>query len=394
MKSTSVNFVLLKRLLQLGVLVSALAAGLATANPGNSPDAIPDIPDIHYAEELVDIVLQHCRAGDVDQARAISQAIAQQLSPPTEILNLLAEITQTGCPKITPQAQGSVTEWTLSTGFDDNINQGLNADSITLGSTLKPITLVLDSDYKPVGSHYVATTATHQRHTENGWLLRGTLGHKQIGSYSKLSNTGLHLSAKYELRPLDVPSALQLGWSQTWLDQRHDRRLPSIEWQSQLGKDERDWKLHAQVQQLQHQTNSTENARTYALRVTRQYRWTANTSGLMGAGWLSDQARQQRAGGDRQGHTLQFTLQHILPQGPLQLHWSQVRWASGQNFSPNLVDYRRQNTTTQWSLSQHIKLSPHSHLYLEFQRTAAQDNVPLYQHTSNSLMAGWIQQWR
>lgn len=364
------------------LLVSALAPGVALSNT-----------DVDYAEELLDLVVQHCRAGDVAQALAIRQAIELQLAPPPEIRQLLDQITQTGCPKTTPQAQGTVTEWALITGYDDNINQGLQADTITLGSALKPITLVLDSDYKPVGSHYVATTATRQINTPSGWTLRGTLGHKQISSYSKLNNTGLHLSAKYPLHPLGIPSSLQVGWSQTWLDNHLDRRMPSLEWQSQLGKDERDWKLHAQIQQLHHSSNSSENAQTTTLRATRQFQWSPETQCLVGAGWLSDNA-QQRAGGDRHGQTLQIMMQQALTQGQLQLQWSQVSWKSARDFSPNLIDYRRQNTTTQWTLGYQINLGPRSHFYVEYQRTSAKDNVPLYQHTSNGLLAGWIQQWR
>lgn len=351
--------------------------------------------DSHYAEELVDMVLQHCKAGEAQQAHTISQAITEQLDPPPEIRQLLTQITQTGCPKTAPHSHNNkITEWTLSTGFDDNINQGLQADTITLGSTLKPITLVLDSDYKPVGSHYLATTATQQIHTDKGWTLRGTLGHKQISSYSKLNTSGLHLSAKYALQPQGLPSTLQLSWSQTWIDQHQDRRMPTLEWQTQLGQDEQDWKLHAQIQQLTLQTNSAENAQIHTLRATRLIRWSPQTNLLIGAAWLNDQARQQRAGGDRQGQSLQLLLQHTVPQGQYHLHWNQLSWTSQADFSPNLVDYRRRNTTSQWTLGYQMKLSPLSHFYLEFQRTQAKDNVPLYEHNSNAFQAGWIQQWR
>ena len=52
------------------LLVSALAPGVALSNT-----------DADYAEELLDLVVQHCRAGDVAQALAIRQAdyIARQM---------------------------------------------------------------------------------------------------------------------------------------------------------------------------------------------------------------------------------------------------------------------------------------------------------------------------
>ena len=137
--------------------------------------------DAPFAEELVDLVLQHCQDGNAQQALVISKAIREQLVPPPEILSLLAQINQTGCkakPRLPNNSQ--YTEVSLGMGFDDNINQGLSAESITLGSPIKPITFILNNDYKPVSKSYLAVTGTRQITTDNGWVLRGTAGLRQI----------------------------------------------------------------------------------------------------------------------------------------------------------------------------------------------------------------------
>ena len=59
--------------------------------------------DAPFAEELIDLVIQHCQAGEAQKAQDMTRAIEDQLSPPPEILALLAQINQTGC-KPTPQA--------------------------------------------------------------------------------------------------------------------------------------------------------------------------------------------------------------------------------------------------------------------------------------------------
>lgn len=350
--------------------------------------------DAPFAEELIDLVIQHCQAGEAQKAQDMTRAIEDQLSPPPEILALLAQINQTGC-KPTPQAsRDHYTEIALAMGLDDNINQGVTASSITLGSALKPITLVLDSDYQPISSTYIAATATRQITTDNGWVLRGTAGLRQLPHYSQLNTAGIHLSGRYALQAWGTPSAVLVGLSQSWLAGALYRRVPSVEWQSVLGPENQAWVLSGQIQQLHHETVTTQDARQTTLGATRYYRWESVGLFSLGGGLLYDQAMGQRAGGNRKGETLQAAVQRRIPEGLLQAQWTYARWASAHDFSPGLVDYRRQNETTQLSLSYQKKLTDGSSIYVEYQRRAAHDNVPLYAHTSNGLVAGWTQQWK
>lgn len=367
-----------------------LAIGMAfTVNTAMSE------PDEPFAEELMDLVIQQCQAGNKKQVQIISQAIRDQLAPPPEILALLTQIEQTSCiGPISAVTDRPYTELALAVGFDDNINLGIKAESITLGSTSKPLTLLLNSDYKPNSKAHLAATLTRQITTDNGWTLQGSLGLRKIHDYSQLDTAGYNVNARYALHPLDVPSQVVVGWSQSWLGGPLYRQTPTLEWESMLGNPKQPWVINGQIQQPTYPTQTSQDARIALMTLTRFVRWEPLGLMSLGAGLLHDQALKQRAGGNRQGHTLQATVQHNLPQGQLQAQWSHTRWTTALDFSPGLLDERRQNRSSQLTLTYQKKISTQSNVYVQYQHKTAQDTVPLYAHISNGLVAGWVQQWR
>ncbi len=371
-------------------LKTLLAVGLAF-----SVSSAMGRPDEPFAEELMDLVIQYCQAGDIKQVQIISQAIRDQLSPPPEILGLLAKIEQTNCTgPVSSTTIRPYTELALVAGFDDNINLGIKAESITLGSPSKPLTLLLDSDYRPNGRAHLSATLTRQFSTDKGWTIQSALGLRKIHAYSQLDTAGYSVNARYALRPWGVPSQVLMGWSQSWLGGPLYRQTPTLEWESTLGNPRQPWVINGQIQQPSYPTQTTQDARIALMTLTRYLRWEPVGLITLGAGLLHDQALKQRAGGNRQGHTLQATVQHSLPHGQWQAQWSQTQWISAQDFSFGLVDERRQNRSTQLTLTYQKKISTQSNVYVQFQHKTAQDTVPLYAHTSNGLVAGWVQQWR
>jgi hypothetical protein len=352
-------------------------------------------PDEPFEEELMDLVIQQCQSGDNKQVQAISQAIRDQLSPPPEILALLAQIEQTNClgPAQKPTDR-PYTELAIAMGFDDNINLGIKADSITLGSASKPITFLLDSDYKPNSRAYLSASATRQFITDNGWTLQGSVGLRKINDYSPLDTVGYSRNGRYPLKPMGIASQVQIGWSQSWLGGTVYRQMPTLEWESTLGNPKQPWVITGQIDQPNYPTQSSQDARIALLSLTRYVRWEPLGLLSVGAGLINDQALKQRAGGNRQGQTIQASAQHDLPYGQIQAQWSQTRWISAQDFFTSLVDERRQNRTKQLTLTYQRKLSAQMSFYAQYQYRTAQDTVPLYVHTSNDLVAGWVQQWR
>jgi hypothetical protein len=352
-------------------------------------------PDEPFQEELIDLVIQQCQAGDNKQVQAISQAIRDQLAPPPEILALLAQIEQTNCLGPTQKpTDRSYTELAIAMGFDDNINLGIKADSITLGSPSKPITFLLDSDYKPNSRAYLSASAARQFITDNGWTLQGSMGLRKINNYSPLDTVGYSLNGRYALKPMGTTSYVQIGWSQSWLDGTVYRQIPTLEWESSFGNPKQPWVINGQLQQPNYPTQSSQDARIALLSLTRYVRWQPLGLLSVGAGLINDQALKQRAGGNRQGQTIQASAQHDLPHGQIQAQWSQTLWISAQDFFPGLVNERRQNRATQLTLTYQRKLSAQISFYAQYQHRTAQDTVPLYAHTSNDLVAGWVQRWR
>lgn len=353
-------------------------------------------PNEPFAEELMDLVIQQCQAGNKKQVQIIGQAIREQLSPPPEILALLVQIEQSNCTgPLSAVTDRPFTQLALAVGFDDNINLGIKADSITIGAaSIKPITLLLNSDYKPNSKAHVATTLTRQITTDNGWTLQGSLGLRKIHQYSQLDTAGYSVNARYALRPLDVPSQVLVGWTQSWLGGPLYLQTPTLEWESRLGNPKQPWVINGQIQQPSYPTQTSQDARIGLMTITRYLSWEPVGLISLGAGLLHDEALKQRAGGNRQGQTLQATLQHELPQGQVQAQWSQTRWTTALAFSPGLLDERRQNRSSQLTLSYQKKISSQTNVYVQYQKKNAKDNVPLYAHTSNGLVAGWVQQWR
>jgi hypothetical protein len=388
------------RILSACLLVVCIVLGFTPVHAQNPPPANDSGTESGFAEELIDLMLMHCQAGDQAQANAIGQAIREQLDPPPFIIQLLDQINPNGCQSPAAQRAEPHTEVTLAIGYDDNSNQGIGISSITLGNSLQPITFQLDGSYRPIASSHLTATATRQTQTASGWRLHATAGLRHLNQYSTLDTIGLHLGARQTLKPLGIPSSVQLGWSESWMGGSRYQQAPYIEWQSKLGANATNtaapdsWQINGLIQRFSHPGLSTQNAISTRLGISRQYRPTPSSRLTLGAALVHDQALNQRAGGNRQGQQLNANVQHFLGQAQLQAQWSQTRWDSAQAFSPGLIDQTRSNQTTQLSLGYHRPQGHGVRLYIEYQHRSAHDNIPLYTYRSNALVAGWSQQWR
>jgi hypothetical protein len=388
------------RLLTACLLLSCVVFGVLPVQAQTPPPAQHSGIEPGFAEELIDLMLMHCQAGEQAQANAIGQAIREQLDPPPPIRQLLDQITPNGCKSPAAQRTEPHTEVNLAIGYDDNSNQGIGISSVTLGNSLQPITFQLDGSYRPIASSHIKATATRQIQTANGWRLHATAGLRHLSQYSALDTIGLHLGARQTLKPLGIPSSVQLGWTESWLGGTRYQQAPYIEWQSSFGANPtfsaapESWQINGVVQRFSQPGFSTQNTISTRLGISRQYRPTPPSRITLGVALVHDHALNQRAGGSRQGHQLNANAQHFLGQAQLQAQWSQTRWDSAQAFSPGLIDQTRSNQTTQLSLGYHRPQGLGGRLYFEYQRRSARDNIPLYTYRSNALVAGWTQQWR
>lgn len=370
----------------LGLLGLALAS-LAMPAQAQSPAEI----DALVAEELLDHALAQCRAGQAEQAQRLAQDIREQFATTPAIEALLGPIADGACQAPAPTATRQ-RELHLSLGWDDNVNLGIAAASVTFQTPAQPITYVLDDSYQPVSSAYVSATAMQQYSTANGWTLQATAGARQLARYSPYNTLGLQLTGRRAQSIGGTPGHLNLGWAETWLGGQHHRSAPSIGWASLPSRGQQGWVVNANAQHHRFARTDTD-ARQLQAGITHQSRPDAHTQISWGTGLLHDQALSPRAGGHRQGTHLQASWQHARQGGLWHAEWGLHQWLSAQAFLPGLIEQRRSNATTTWVVGYQRPLAQGSLVYVEYQHRNSRDNVPLYAHRSNQLSMGWLLRW-
>jgi hypothetical protein len=346
--------------------------------------------DPRATEELLDLVMVQCRAGQAEAARQIAQDILEQLPTTPAIQALLNPVLSGACQAPAPS---HLTELHLSLGWDDNVNLGISIGSINFQTANQTFNYQLDDSYRPISSAYISATGMRQHTTDSGWTVQALAGARQMSSYSPLDTLGLQVTGR---RPLQVRGAaghLTIGWAETWLGGQHYRSSPSLSWQSLPSKGRQGWSLQTNIQQHQHHTLSTADARLLQGAIAYQTRLWQNTQISWGAGLLHDQALGQRAGGNRQGHHLQARWQRLTPAGLWHVQWAKHQWQSSNAFLPGLLDQQRRNNSDLWAIGFQRPLQHGSFVYVEYLHRNNRDSVPLYTHQSNQISAGWLVRW-
>lgn len=368
-------------------LVWLTLAGLALPAQSQSPAEI----DALVAEELLDHVLAQCRAGQAEQAQRLARDIREQFATTPAIEALLGPILEGAC-KVPMAPSARLRELHLSLGWDDNVNLGIAASSITFQTPVQPITYKLDDSYQPVSSTYVSATAMRQHTTANGWTVQATAGARQLTQYSPFDTVGLQLTGRRPQSIWGTSGQLSLGWSETWLGGQHHRSTPSMAWSSLPSRGQQGWVMSANLQQLQF-SRIDADARQLQVSIAHQSRPDAQTQISWGGGLLNDQALGLRAGGNRRGAHIQTSLQHARQGGLWHAQWALHQWTTAQVFLPGLLEQRRNNVTSTWIMGYQRPLAHNRLVYVEFQHRNSQDNVPLYDHRSNQLGVGWLMRW-
>jgi len=346
--------------------------------------------DPQITEELLDQIMDLCRAGQSETARQMALDLQRQLPTTPAIDALLDPVMSGACQIPTP---GRLAVLHLSFGWDNNINLGVSASTVNFQTATQTFNYQLDDSYRPIRSAFVSATGMREHTTSNGWTVQALAGARQLSSYSAFDTLGLQATAR---RPLQVASAagqLSIGWAETWLGGQHYRSAPSLAWQSQPQQGLAGWGVQANVQQHHHHTPGTPDARLLQASLSYQLRPAPPTQISWGAGLMHDQALDARAGGNRQGHHLQARWQYSTPAGLWHAQWARHQWQSAIAFLPGLVDARRRNDATTWVIGYQRPLGQRQLAYLEFQSRHSRDSVPLYTHRSNQLSAGWLLRW-
>ena len=133
------------------LVLTTMSSALAVAGP--ETPAQPEQP-LAIEGEIVQLAIDQCQRGDAAQALATFNAVKQQLDLSPALLSLIQKYEGTGCPlPVTPPS----VRWGLQLGggYDNNVNQGIVARSLVLGSGPGSIDLELSDIFKPQASNFV-----------------------------------------------------------------------------------------------------------------------------------------------------------------------------------------------------------------------------------------------
>lgn len=368
-----------------------VAAWLVSGTPCGAAE-LPDTPSevfVPIAEEVLDAAIEHCRRGQMAQARALFAAIREQLDPPQSVRELILALEQGECTG----RQSARGQWEVraAAGYDDNVSQGIRSTSLTLGSAAYSVELVVDDNYRPISSSFFEMAA------ERSWTLadRFTLQVKASGRHYQavpaydLANVNATLKARGNAlgRPIDWMAE----WTELWMGGRHYHTAWAMAVQSPVLPDAPPgWNYAAMAQKVSYHTQSQQNATQLQLGLNRQFQAGPGKAHLLGVMGTWDHAQGQRAGGGRVGVNLHAIAQLRLQPWLLTGRISMTHWSTRQDFLPGLVDARRRNLLLQANAQAAYPLSANQTLQFDFQLRDSRDTIALYAYRSCSLGISWI----
>lgn len=345
------------------------------------------------AEELIELALAQCSAGNALQASRLAQEIRYSFTTTAAIDVLLDPMIEGACE---PRPKALNLELNITTGWDDNINQGITSSSITFSGAAQtasqPLTLILDDSYRPISGTFINTTASIQQTTRSGWTMQAIAGARQVNNASAYNVVSLQGAARHPLRVWGMPGQLILGLNQDWLAGARYHNALSMAWQSQPSRGKQGWVLSGNAQQHNYTASTADNLLIQA-DISHQHQVSARHLFILGAGILHDQALGPRAGGNRMGSDVHAQWQYKNMSQVWYAQWAAQHWTSSEAFFKGLIDQQRYNTTSTWVLGYQQTILGRGCLFIEYQHRSSKDNVPLYANQSNKVSVGWQLDW-
>ena len=359
------------------------ALAILVANEPDSPGA------------WLDLATLRCSVGDAAEAERLFDEIENRFSPPSAIMEIIAQQRAMGCGGKTAQAQALVR---VGRGYDSNANQGVSNPNFSIGSGSNRVDLVVLPAYMPIGDQYSAlsvdysgdisafdnTTGTLQFRARNydrltqvdsaslmagverawragDWGLRGVAsgGMTTLGGNPYLNQGQLLMQA---LPPVSLPAGWQYllagGWSYLFYPAYRDF-----------------------------------NSIVFEARNSLRF-YTDNGGWQASAGVLFDRQVNQRPGGDRQGYFASIDGRFRLPRGAMaEVGWQHQQWQAFANYSPGLIDVRRKQDTEVLRASLTIPLAPNHSAMAEYQYTNNRENISILEYSGQQIQLSWQYRW-
>lgn len=308
-----------------------------------------------------------------------------QLDPPPAILRLIQDLEATGCRQRHVAAQQGGLRVQLGAGWDNNVSQGITANTLVIGSGANAIELALDESYRPRSSAFVQAAVDYTLVLPaSGLNLQGSLGHRKNTREPAfdLSTASAAVSREFKIRDSIVRAEFDVA--EIWLGPRHYQRTRGGSlrwlWATPAGT----WLATANVLKVDYLTQPAQNALQHELGLLLERRLSPATTVSGGVALQHDKANDGRPGGDRQGFQVQAGALFLASGWRFRPQVSYSRWSSEDVFAPGLIDVRRRNALTQAVFQAEKPLSPRSSLVLEWRGRWARDTVVLYGYTAQA----------
>ncbi len=338
--------------------------------------------------EILDIALDYCRRGEKAQADALFQSIREQLNPPLPVLEIIAGAEASGCkppiplPSILWGAQ-------LGAGYDNNVNQGISAQTMILGSGLNAIELQLGDMYKPRGSPYVVAGL------ESSFRLgEFAIGQVALQQRDNRDVPALNLTSAVGsvIRPFtwaDRPGRVQIDLGETWLGGAHYQRAGSAGVQWLLTDGEQPWLGSLSALRTSYANQPDQDNLLMEAGVWRQKQLTSTFGVFGGVSALYDHALRQRPGGERRGLRYQLGVTTAFSEWLIQPRLNVLQWKSSEVFSPGLIDVIRRHSLAQLDLQVVRPVAQNQQMVVEWRFNVAHDTVPLFSYRAQSVAVYW-----
>ena len=350
-----------------------------------------------HAGALLDLAIIQCELGNKAEAERLFQLMISRFAPPPAIVEIIDRHRTSGCTAPQPHSQYSVL---LENGFDSNVNQGASNPNFVLGNAGSQISVQIPPEHLPKADHFTSLSIDYMRDV----FSNGSSGFLQLRSrqYNHLSEFDTNIAA--------------IGFESPW--RVYDWTIRTSMMASMLTLDKRLYQKQNILQiRITPPLNLPNNLRFSILGSTTRARYPtltnydATTSEVRGmftaqtpahqlqasAGWLTDQGKDNRLGGNRKGWAANIQFKARLVDQFLgesvfgELGWYRQLWQSEKIYSPGIINQARRQDTTVFRAAINMPLNEHHIIQLEARRTFNRENISYFTYNSHALQLSW--QW-
>jgi hypothetical protein len=339
-----------------------------------------------HAGAFLELALTQCGLGNADEAERLFAIIETRFNPSRDLLMLIAETRESGCKKWAPAKSTLVT---AGRGFDRNVNQGASVSSLIVGNDT-PVELPLLPEFRPQSDQYTLIGVDHLRElTPNGSLgylqyqVRRNDRLRQYDSAAVYAGIESPLRiGRWTVRTSGGLGVVSLGGRlyqrQGQLQARMSPGLP-LPAGAQLN-------LIASATYSDYLTLTNFNSLILEGRTLLSWRHgplAANASFSL----MSDEARDQRPGGNRHGNYTSLIVKRTLPADfAVEMGYTRQTWNSALPYAPELlIDAVRAQRTEMLRTSLSYQLGKQQTLQLEARAVRNSENIPIFQYNNRIL---------